>query len=46
MTMEVRGTTEVVGWVLGFGGDATVLEPEALREAVVAQHRRAAARYR
>ena len=46
MTMEVRGTTEVVGWVLGFGGDARVLEPEGLRKAVGDQHRRAAARYR
>jgi predicted DNA-binding transcriptional regulator YafY len=46
MTMAVRGTTEVVGWVLGFGGDAVVLEPAELRDAVGDQHRRAAARYR
>ena len=46
MTMEARGTTEVVGWVLGFGEEALVLEPRALREAVGAQLRRAAARYR
>jgi predicted DNA-binding transcriptional regulator YafY len=46
MTMAVRGTTEVVGWVLGFGGDAVVLEPAQLRDAVGDQHRRAAARYR
>ena len=46
MTMEVRGTTEVVGWVLGFGADARVLEPAALREAVAADLARAAAQYR
>jgi predicted DNA-binding transcriptional regulator YafY len=34
MTMEVRGTTEVVSWVLGFGRTARVLEPTGLREAV------------
>src|SRR3954468_23943228 len=46
MTMKVRGTAEVVGWVLGFGGDALVVEPRALRETVGDQLRRAAARYR
>ena len=44
--MEVRGTTELVGWVLGFGGDARVMEPEALREAVGAELACAASRYR
>lgn len=34
MTMEVRGTTEVVSWVLGFGRTARVLEPEELRAQV------------
>jgi predicted DNA-binding transcriptional regulator YafY len=43
MTMEVRGTAEVVGWVLGFGDAARVVAPAALREAVGDQHRRAAA---
>ena len=46
MTMEVRGTTEVVGWVLGFGGDARVVEPAGLQEAVGAELARAASRYR
>jgi predicted DNA-binding transcriptional regulator YafY len=46
MTMQVRGTTEVVGWVLGFGGDAHVVEPAALREVVARELSRAAARYR
>ena len=43
MTMKVRGTAEVVPWVLGFGDGARVVEPEALRKAVGDQHRRAAA---
>jgi predicted DNA-binding transcriptional regulator YafY len=41
MTMDVRGTVEVVSWVLGFGGTARVLEPTALREAVAAELRAA-----
>jgi predicted DNA-binding transcriptional regulator YafY len=46
MTMEVRGTTEVVGWVLGFGGDARVVEPAALRKSVAGELARAASHYR
>jgi predicted DNA-binding transcriptional regulator YafY len=46
MTMEVPETVEVVAWVLGFGGDAVVVEPKALRERVAGEVRRAAARYR
>ena len=46
MTMEVRGTTEVVGWVLGFGADARVVEPAGLREAVAGELSRAARHYR
>src|SRR5579871_4294807 len=34
MTMDVRGTVEVVSWVLGFGENAEVLEPLSLRERV------------
>jgi predicted DNA-binding transcriptional regulator YafY len=34
MTMDVRGTTEVVSWVLGFGYKAEVIEPEDLRGAI------------
>ena len=37
MTMEVRGTVELVSWVLGFGEKARVLEPAALRAAVAAE---------
>lgn len=41
MTMEVRGTVEIVSWVLGFGDKARVLEPEGLRAAVEDELRRA-----
>ena len=37
MTMDVRGTTELVSWVLGFGRTARVLEPEELRAQVNAE---------
>jgi predicted DNA-binding transcriptional regulator YafY len=45
MTMDVRGTVELVSWVLGFGDKAEVLEPEVLRDQVAAELRRAADRY-
>ena len=32
LSMEVRGTTELVSWVLGFGDKAVVGEPRALRQ--------------
>lgn len=41
MTMDVRGTVEVVSWVLGFGDKAQVLEPEELRSAVRGEVERA-----
>lgn len=34
MTMEVGGLREVMSWVLGFGRQAEVIEPEHLRRAV------------
>jgi predicted DNA-binding transcriptional regulator YafY len=34
LTMEVGGLVEVMSWVLGFGGQAEVIEPEHLRQAV------------
>jgi predicted DNA-binding transcriptional regulator YafY len=37
MTMDVRGTTEVVSWVLGFGDKARVVEPADLRARVAAE---------
>jgi proteasome accessory factor B len=35
MAMDVRGTVELVSWVLGFGKTARVIEPRALRDAVM-----------
>jgi predicted DNA-binding transcriptional regulator YafY len=46
MTMAVRGTVEVVGWVLGFGEAAVVVEPAELRAQVAGELARAAGRYR
>ena len=46
MTMEARGTVEVVSWVLGFGGTAEVLEPAGLRAEVAGELARGAARYK
>ena len=45
MTMDVRGTVEIVSWVLGFGRTAQVVEPRGLREEVAAELARGAARY-
>jgi len=46
MTMDVRGTVEVMSWLLGFGDTARVLEPARLRQELAAQLARAAAAYR
>ena len=46
MTMQVPPTVEVESWVLGFGPDAMVVEPPALREKLAAGLARAAERYR
>jgi len=45
LAMEVSGTIELVSWVLGFGKEAEVLEPESLREQLAAELRAAANRY-
>jgi len=45
MIMEVRGTTEVVSWVLGFGDKARVLAPAGLRDAVATELARAIRSY-
>jgi predicted DNA-binding transcriptional regulator YafY len=45
MTMDVRGTTELVSWVLGFGDKATVLEPTTLHEGVAGELARAMAKH-
>jgi predicted DNA-binding transcriptional regulator YafY len=45
LTMEVGGLTEVMSWVLGFGRQAEVLEPERLRAAVAEEVTAVAGRY-
>jgi predicted DNA-binding transcriptional regulator YafY len=45
MTMDVRGTVELVSWVLGFGDKVEVLEPPALRDSIAGELGRAARRY-
>jgi predicted DNA-binding transcriptional regulator YafY len=42
MTMDVRGTTEIVSWVLGFGDKARVVQPETLRRQIADEASRAA----
>jgi len=34
MTLKVADNEELVGWILGFGGDARVIEPESLHQKV------------
>jgi len=46
LTMEVGGLVEVMSWVLGFGRQAEVLEPEHLRKAVAGEAEAVAGRYR
>ena len=45
MTMDVRGTVEVVSWVLGFGDKAEVVEPPTLRRVVAGEAGRLVGRY-
>ena len=45
MTLEPEGTSEMVSWLLSFGGKAEVLAPEGLRRTVATEARAAAARY-
>jgi proteasome accessory factor B len=34
LTLKVADNDELVGWILSFGGDARVIEPESLRQKV------------
>ena len=45
LTLEVGTGVELRQWILSFGADAEVLEPESLREDVIEQIERARARY-
>jgi proteasome accessory factor B len=45
LSMTVRGTKEVLGWVLSYGEHAVVLEPASLREELAAVTRKMAAAY-
>jgi proteasome accessory factor B len=46
LTMRVRGTQELVNWILGFGAHLEVLAPAPLRREVARRLRQAAALYR
>ncbi len=45
LSMDVKGTAELKAWILEWGSNAEVLEPESLRQEVAAELERAAARY-
>ena len=45
LSMQVGGTAELRTWILSFGSGAEVLEPQALRDEVIAELRGAVARY-
>jgi predicted DNA-binding transcriptional regulator YafY len=45
LRMTVSGTVELTSWLLGFGAEAEVLEPAALRALVAGELGRALARY-
>ena len=45
LAMKVAGLPELERWILGYGGDAEVLEPAELRRAVAAKAASAATRY-
>jgi predicted DNA-binding transcriptional regulator YafY len=36
LTLKVAATPELVGWILSFGGEVTIVRPPELREAVQA----------
>ncbi len=45
LTMRVRGTVELISWILSFGDQVEVLAPDSLRQQLSAELARAAARY-
>jgi predicted DNA-binding transcriptional regulator YafY len=46
MTMEVAGTVELRSWILGWGDQVEVLEPESLRDEILGEVERVVGRYR
>jgi proteasome accessory factor B len=44
--VRVSGLSEISWWILGYGDQAEVLEPPALRELIAARAERIVARYR
>jgi predicted DNA-binding transcriptional regulator YafY len=45
LTLHVAGMAEVLRWVLGYGAEAEVLEPEALRREIAAQAKKLVKKY-
>ena len=45
MTFHVAGLDEIKQWVMGFGSEAYVLEPERLRDMVKADMKKALVQY-
>jgi predicted DNA-binding transcriptional regulator YafY len=45
LQMEVGGSAELRNWVLSFGAGAEVIEPEALREEIIAESQAISSRY-
>ena len=43
--MEVGDTAELRSWILSFGGDARVEDPDSLRDEIAAELQRAVTRY-
>ena len=45
LEMQVGDTAELRSWILSFGGDARVEEPDSLRDEIAAELKRATGRY-
>jgi predicted DNA-binding transcriptional regulator YafY len=45
LAMEIAGTTELKTWILGWGDQVEVIEPESLREQIAAEAQRVAGKY-
>ena len=45
VTFHIAGTAEILRWLLSFGAEVEVLEPESLREQILKESKRIAAQY-